>query len=117
MRGSLVAPPTARNSEQLVVEVLDHSWTDANVRILQLAMARLVEHHKEDIEGTRFEHFGRRGTEGFPVPSPFHPQFHRHLQHMEYQLHHSQQEMDRARMRADMRLLEQIGRASCRERV
>src|SRR6266567_888642 len=106
MRGSLVAPPTARNSEQLVVEVLDHSWADANVRILQLAMSRLLEHHKEDIEGTRFEHFGHRGTEGYPIPAPFHPQFHRHLQHLEYQLHHSQHEMDRARMRADTRLLE-----------
>src|SRR6266567_6940912 len=105
MRGSVVAPHTDRNSEKLVVEVLERSWSAAAVRVMQLAMSRLVDHHKSDLVGTRFEHYGMRSAEGYPIPSPYHPQLRRHLQHLEYLVHHTQEEMDRARICADTRLM------------
>lgn len=97
LRGSLVGPPI----QELEVDVFDRTWTDGVVRVMQEALARLAFHHRAELIGTRFEYFGRRDSEGRPTEVPFHFQFERHAQYMEFMLHHTQTYLDRARMRSD----------------
>ena len=102
VRGREVAPV----SEEFTVDVMERSWVDGMVRVMQEAIARLAFLHPEKIVGTPFQFVGQRDTEGIPAVVTPHPQFEHQMQHLEYLLHHSQTYMDRARMRSEMQEME-----------
>ena len=94
LRGPLMPP----EEEELTVEVVERTWTDGIVRVMQEATARLAYHHRADLEGSRYEFYGRRDDLGHPRDTPQHYQYWHHLQHMEYLLHHTHTYLDCARM-------------------
>jgi hypothetical protein len=79
-------PPT---SEEFTFEVIDRTWGEGVMHVLQHAISRLVHLHVAELAGTRYEHYGRCDDEGFPVEPPLPTPFSRHLTHMKVLLHHS----------------------------
>jgi FtsZ-binding cell division protein ZapB len=99
LRGGVVPPL----SDELTITVLERTWTDGVVRVMQQALALLVHHHREQLVDTRYEYFGRRDAQGGRPEATPHPILGYHLDHMEYLLSYSQVQMDRARMRCDIK--------------
>ncbi|KAK1693703.1 hypothetical protein QYE76_010400 [Lolium multiflorum] len=64
LRGSHVA-----NLEEIEVQIFDHTWEEGLVRVMQAALARLVFHHRVELEAMRLPRaqLGRRDEEGFPT--------------------------------------------------
>jgi hypothetical protein len=79
-------PPT---SEEFTFEVIERTWGEGVMRVLQHAISRLVHLQAAELVGTRYEHYGRCNDEGFPVEPPLSTPFSRHLTHTEVLLHHS----------------------------
>jgi hypothetical protein len=96
-------PPT---SEEFTFEVIERTWGEGAMLVLQHAISRLVHLHAADLAGTYYEHYGRCDDEGFPVEPPLLTPFRRHLTHTEVLLHHSQEQLDHVRMVANERGLE-----------
>jgi regulator of replication initiation timing len=96
-------PPT---SEEFTFEVIERTWGEGVMRVLQHAISRLVHLHATELAGTRNKHYGRCDDEGFPVEPPLPTPFSCHLTHTEVLLHHSQEQLDHVRMVADERGLE-----------
>jgi hypothetical protein len=76
------------------------------MRVLRHAISRLVHLHYDELLGTRYEHYGRVDSDGFPHQAAAHTPFSRHLCYMEALLHHTQGQLDHIRMVADERGLE-----------
>jgi hypothetical protein len=79
---------------------------DELMRVLRHAISRLVHLHYDELLGTRYEHYGRFDSDGFPHQAAAHTPFCRHLCHTEALLHHTQGKLDHVRMVADERGLE-----------
>ena len=101
LRGPVVPPLM----DELTVEVIERSWVDGIVRVMQQAIARLVHHHRDTLGGTPYEFYGRRDAEGHPRDAPHHPVFQRHLPDMEYLLARTQTYLDRARISCDTKAM------------
>jgi hypothetical protein len=86
-------PPT---SEEFTFEVIERTWGEGVMRVLQHAISCLVHLHAAELAGTRYEHYRRCDDEGFPVEPPLPPPFSRHLTHTEVLLHHSQEQLDQS---------------------
>jgi hypothetical protein len=71
------------------------------MRVLQHAISRLIHLHYDELLGTRYEHYGRVDSDGLPYQAAAHTPFSRHLCHTEALLHHTQGQLDHARMAAD----------------
>jgi hypothetical protein len=93
-------------SEEFTFDVIERTWGEGVMRVLQHAISRLVHLHASELAGTRYEHYGRCDDEGFPVEAPLPTPFNRHLTHTEVLLHHSQEQLDHVRMVADEHGLE-----------
>jgi hypothetical protein len=93
-------------SEEFTFEVIERTWGEGVMRVLQHAISRLVHLHAAKLARTRYKHYGRCDDEGFPVEPPLPTPFSRHLTHTEVLLHHSQEQLDHVRMVADERGLE-----------
>jgi hypothetical protein len=52
----------------------------------------------DELLGTRYEHYGRVDSDGFPHQAAAHTPFSRHLFHTEALLHHTQGQLDHVRM-------------------
>jgi hypothetical protein len=61
-------PPT---SEEFTFEVIERTWGEGVMCVLQHAISRLVHLHAAELAGTRYEHYRRCDDEGFPVEPPF----------------------------------------------
>jgi hypothetical protein len=96
-------PPT---SEEFTFKVIERTWGEGVMRVLQHAISPLVHLHAAELAGTRYEHYGRCDNEGFPIEPPFPTPFSRHLTQTEVLLHHSQEQLDHVRMVADEHGLE-----------
>jgi hypothetical protein len=81
-------PPT---SEEFTFEVIERTWGEGVMHVLQHAISCLVHLHAAELAGTRYEHYGRCDDEGFPVEPPSPTPFSRHLTHTKVLLHHSQE--------------------------
>jgi hypothetical protein len=79
-------PPT---SEEFTFEVIECTWGEGVMRVLQHAISRLVHLHAAELAGTHYEHYGRCDDEGFPVEPPLPTPFSCHLTHTKVLLHHS----------------------------
>jgi hypothetical protein len=91
-------PPT---SKEFTFGVIERTWGEGVMRVLQHAISRLVHLHASELADTRIEHYGRCDHEGLPVEHPLPTTFSRHLTHTEVLLYHTQGQMDRVRMVAD----------------
>jgi hypothetical protein len=60
-------PPT---SQEITFEVTKRTWGDGFMRVLWHAISRLVHLHYDEQLGTRYEHYGRIDSEGFPFRTP-----------------------------------------------
>lgn len=102
LRGGVVPP----HSDELSVEVLERTWTEGIVRVLQESLGRLASYHRAVLGDSPFRFFGGRDSEGLPTLTPAHADFGGHMQDMEALLHHTQTSMDRARMKSDLQVME-----------
>jgi hypothetical protein len=96
-------PPT---SEEFTFEVIERTWGEGVMHVLQHAISRLIRLHASELMGTRYEHYRMCDDEGFLIELPLSTPFSRHLTHTEVLLHHSQEQLDHAHMVADERGLE-----------
>jgi hypothetical protein len=68
IRGSHV-----RDLEEIEIQLFDRTWEEGLVRVLQVALARLVFHHRAELEekGLPHAHLGHRDEEGIPTVVPY----------------------------------------------
>jgi hypothetical protein len=102
VRGREVSP----TSEEFTFEVMERTWGEGVMHVLQHAISRLIHLHASELVGTHYEHYGRCDAEGLPVEPPLPTPFSCHLTHTEVLLHHSQEQLDHVRMVAGERGLE-----------
>jgi hypothetical protein len=93
-------------SPEFTFKVIKRTWGDGLMRVLLHAISRLVHLHYDELLGTRYEHYRRVDSDGFPHQAATHTPFSRHLCHTEALLHHTQGQLDHVRMVADERGLE-----------
>ncbi|KAK1646298.1 hypothetical protein QYE76_064103 [Lolium multiflorum] len=98
VRGSGISPAT----EEFTIDVMERTWTDGMIRVSQEALARLAFLHPEVVAGTGYQYLGQRDLAGKPVAGAPHADTAHQLHHMEYLLHHTQTQQDRARERCDL---------------
>jgi hypothetical protein len=84
-------PPT---SKEFTFEVIERTWGEGVMRVLQHAISHLIHRHASELAGTCYENYGRCDDEGLPVEPPLSTPFSRHLTHMEVLLHQSQEQLD-----------------------
>lgn len=99
VRGQQVAPVC----EDLTFEVVDRTWGEGVLRVLQQTIARLSHDFADRLQGTAFQFVGRRDTQGVMVVGEEHPHFANHMHHTEYLLQHTQLQMDNARARCEIK--------------
>ena len=97
LRGRQVEPVC----EDIQFEVIERTFEEGMMRVMQLAMARISHDFADRLQGTAFQFVGRHDDQGAPAFGEQHPQFADHLGHVEYLLHHTQQQMDAARTRSE----------------
>jgi hypothetical protein len=93
-------------SPEFTFEVIEHTWGDRLMRVLRHAISRLVHLYYDELLDTRYEHYGRVDSDGFPHQAAAHTPFSRYLCHTEALLHHTQGQLDHVPMVADERGLE-----------
>jgi hypothetical protein len=98
VRGGEVAPV----SEEFTVDMMERTWLDGMIRVFQEALARLALLHPEAVADTGYQYLGLRDGAGQPVAGAPHPDTAHQLHHLEYLLHHTQTQQDRARERCDL---------------
>jgi hypothetical protein len=98
VRGSGIAPV----SEEFTIDVMERTWLDGMIRVFQEALARLAFLHPEVVAGTGYQYLGQRDLAGQPVAGAPHADTAHQLHHLEYLLHHTQTQQDRARERCDL---------------
>ncbi|KAK1693161.1 hypothetical protein QYE76_009858 [Lolium multiflorum] len=98
VRGSGISPA----SEEFTIDVMEHTWLDGMIRVSQEALARLAFLHPEVVAGTGYQYLGQRDLVGKPVAGAPHADTAHQLHHLEYLLHHTQTQQDRARERCDL---------------
>jgi hypothetical protein len=94
--------------KEVTFEVIERTWGDGLMRVLQHAILHLVHLHYDELLGTRYEHYGRVDSDGLPYQAAAHTPFSRHLCHTEALLHHTQGQLNHARMATDERGLELV---------
>ncbi|KAK1615923.1 hypothetical protein QYE76_021440 [Lolium multiflorum] len=97
LRGKM-EPPT---SERILFTFRESNWLDGLARALQEALARLCGQNVEALQEERFAHLARRNTAGEPMDLPLHPQLRHHVDHLDFMLYHTQQDLDNARAYAN----------------
>jgi hypothetical protein len=102
VRGKEVLPI----SEGFTFEVIEHTWGDGLMHVLQHAISRLVHLYYDELLGTRYEHYGWVDSDGLPYQAAAHTPISRHFCHTEALLPHTQEQLDHVRMVADKRGLE-----------
>jgi hypothetical protein len=98
VRGSGISPAT----EEFTIDVMERTWLDGMIRVSQEALARLAFLHPEVVADTGYQYLGQRDLAGQPVAGAPHADTAHQLHHMEYLLHHTQTQQDRARERCDL---------------
>lgn len=97
LRGKM-EPPT---SERILFTFRESNWLDGLARALREALARLCGQNVVAILGHRFAHFARHDAIGGPMDLQSHPELRHHVDHLDYMLYHTQQDLDNARAYAN----------------
>lgn len=99
VRGRQVAPVCG----DIEFEVMDRSWEDGLLRVMQFTIARLAEDFADRLQDTPFRYIGRRDDQGRMTLGDPHPEFAHYLSHTEYLLQHTQRQMDSVRVRYEFK--------------
>ncbi|KAK1668420.1 hypothetical protein QYE76_056579 [Lolium multiflorum] len=106
LRGKM-EPPT---SERILFSFMESNWLDGLARGLQEGLARLCGMSGEALKHPRFSHLARRNSAGEPMDMSSHPQLKHHVEHLDFMLYHTQQDLDHSREYANQthaRIIEQ----------
>ncbi|KAK1683928.1 hypothetical protein QYE76_044776 [Lolium multiflorum] len=106
LRGKM-EPPT---SERILFSFMESNWLDGLARGLQEGLARLCGMSGEALQHPRFSHLARRNSAGEPMDMSSHPQLKHHVEHLDFMLYHTQQDLDHSREYANQthaRIIEQ----------
>ncbi|KAK1613576.1 hypothetical protein QYE76_019093 [Lolium multiflorum] len=106
LRGKM-EPPT---SERILFSFMESNWLDGLARGLQEGLARLCGMSGEALKHPRFSHLARRNSAGEPMDMSSHPQLRHHVEHLDFMLYHTQQDLDHSREYANqthVRIIEQ----------
>ncbi|KAK1627249.1 hypothetical protein QYE76_001564 [Lolium multiflorum] len=106
LRGKM-EPPT---SERILFSFMESNWLDGLARALQEGLARLCGMSGEALKDPRFSHLARRNSAGEPMDMPSHPELKHHVEHLDFMLYHTQQDLDHSREYANQthaRIIEQ----------
>jgi hypothetical protein len=87
--------PKDPNSKDIIYKFLDKSWMDKVIRAIQEAMARLCEVHKEELQHSSYQHFGRRDMYGLPVEAFPECRIGHQMENLEYLLRRHQEDLDK----------------------
>jgi hypothetical protein len=90
------------SSPRIKFELLENTWADGLVRGMQEMHARLCGLHVEEVQGERFRNFARRDADGRPTNMPGQNEPSTYIDHMDFLLYSTQQEVDRARTKANL---------------
>ncbi|KAK1630825.1 hypothetical protein QYE76_005140 [Lolium multiflorum] len=102
LRGKM-EPPT---SERILFSFMESNWLDGLARGLQEGLARLCGMSGEALKHPRFS----RGVTREPMDMPSHPELKHHVEHLDFMLYHTQQDLDHSREYANQthaRIIEQ----------
>jgi hypothetical protein len=110
IRTCIPKKPEDPNSKDIIYKFLDKSWMDGVIRAMQEAMARLCEIHKEELQHSSYQHFGRRDKYGLPVEAFPECRIGHQMENLEYLLQRHQEDLDKLRrentlLRMDFTLL------------
>ncbi|KAK1618547.1 hypothetical protein QYE76_024064 [Lolium multiflorum] len=97
LRGKM-EPPT---SERILFSFMESNWLDGLARALQEGLARLCGMSGEALRHPRFSHLARRNSAGEPMDMQPHPELKHHVDHLDFMLYHTQQDLDNARSYAN----------------
>src|SRR5664279_963424 len=97
IRGRMVYP----HSEVVTFEIRECSWADGLARAMHEALTRLCGAHGEELSGG-YRYFARRDSTGRPMDVPCHRDLGKSVDHQDFLLFSTQQELDRARARAEL---------------
>ncbi|KAK1627820.1 hypothetical protein QYE76_002135 [Lolium multiflorum] len=97
LRGKM-EPPT---SERILFSFMESNWLDGLARALQEGLARLCGMSGEALKHPRFSHLARRNSAGEPMDMQPHPELKHHVDHLDFMLYHTQQDLDNARSYAN----------------
>jgi hypothetical protein len=88
------------NLEEIEIQLFDRTWEEGLVRLMQAALARLVFHHREELEskGLPHAHLGCHNEEGIATVVPYTCPLGRQAAQMEYLLYKTQASLDPNRM-------------------
>ena len=90
-----IRPPLLSPSDpELTYDVMESSWEDGILRVMQLSIARLAFSFTSSFEGTIFQCYGRRNALDRPVLFSAPYVLDGQHQHMEGQLHNTQIALD-----------------------
>ncbi|KAK1626091.1 hypothetical protein QYE76_000406 [Lolium multiflorum] len=106
LRGKM-EPPT---SERILFSFMESNWLDGLARGLQEGLARLCGMSGEALKHPRFSHLARRNSAGEPMDMTSHPELKHHVEHLDFMLYHTQQDLDHSREYANQthaRIIEQ----------
>ncbi|KAK1698430.1 hypothetical protein QYE76_015127 [Lolium multiflorum] len=106
LRGKM-EPPT---SERILFSFMESNWLDGLARALQEGLARLCGMSGEALKHPRFSHLARRNSAGEPMDMSSHPELKHHVEHLDFILYHTQQDLDHSREYANQthaRIIEQ----------
>ncbi|KAK1643298.1 hypothetical protein QYE76_061103 [Lolium multiflorum] len=95
LRGKM-EPPT---SERILFSFMESN--DGLARALQEGLARLCGMSGEALKHPRFSHLARRNSAGEPMDMQPHPELKHHVDHLDFMLYHTQQDLDNARSYAN----------------
>ena len=87
----------APSDPEITYEMMESSWEDGILRVMQLAIARLAYSFSSQFESTTYRYYGRRDEHDRPVLFSGPYVFDRQFQHMEGQLYSTQVPLDRLR--------------------
>jgi hypothetical protein len=93
LRGKMETP----TSERILFSFRESNWLDGLARALQEALARLCGMSGEALRSPRFSHLARRNSAGEPMDMSPHPELKHHVEHLDFILYHTQQDLDHAR--------------------
>src|SRR5664279_2762370 len=97
IRGRMVYP----HSEVITFEIRECSWADVLARAMHEPLSRLCGAHGEELSGG-LRYFARRDSTGRPMDVPRHCDLGKSVDHQDFLLFSTQQELDHARARAEL---------------
>ena len=97
-RGRMTFPYTA----EIKFEVAEGTWADGLARAMQRMLGQLCAIPDPQLEATPYRYYAQRDSTGRPSAVLDHPQLGHHVDHLDHMLYSTQQDLDRARTKADL---------------